>query len=111
MSMEGPGPSRQERSVESIPTKEEVLLEIAKHCENPTIKRELSDEKGVYLLEAEVPGEKPGETTEYIYQRKGEFSNGSKAEETIINVAYFEDGIPVGGQSVAEYDPKTKAWK
>jgi hypothetical protein len=54
MSMEGPGPSRQERSVESIPTKEEVLLEIAKHCENPTIKRELSDEKGVYLLEAEV---------------------------------------------------------
>ncbi len=111
MSMEGPGPSRQEKSVESIPTKEEVLLEIAKYCENPTVKRELSDEKGVYLLEVEIPGAKPGETTEYIYQRKGEFPNGSKAEDTIINVAYFEDGIPVGGESVATYNPDTKTWE
>jgi hypothetical protein len=111
MSIEGPGPSRQEKSIESIPTKEEILLEIAKHCENPTVKRELSDEKGVYLLEAEIAGSQPGETTEYIYQRKGEFPNGSKALETIINVTYFQDGVPIGGNSIAEYNPETKTWK
>jgi hypothetical protein len=109
--MEGPGLNRQENSAERIPSREEVISEIGKHCENPIVTRELSDEMGVYLLEMEVPGDKPGETTLYIYQRKGEFPNGSKAEETIINVAYLEDGVPVGGQSVAEYDPETEAWK
>lgn len=108
------GPPRtapQEKSIEHIPTKEEVLLEIAKHCENPTVKRELSDEKGVYLLEVEIPGAKPGETTEYIYQRKGEFPNGSKAMADVLNVTYFEDGMPVGGESVSTYNPDTKKWE
>jgi hypothetical protein len=103
--------SRQETSAEHIPSREEGLSEIGKHCENPTIKRELRDEQGLYLLEAEVPGAASGETTEYIYQRKGKFPNGSDAKETIINVVYLEDGIPVGGHSVAEYDSATKNWK
>lgn len=111
MSMEGPRTARQDKAPEHFPTKEEILLEISKYCENPTIKRELSDEKGLYLLETEILGDKPGETTEYIYQRRGEFSNGSKAAETVINLVYLEGGIPTGGHSVAKYDSETKTWK
>ena len=109
--MEGPGPSRQEKSVETIHTKEAVLLEIAKHCENPTVKRELSDEKGVYLLEVEIAGEKPGETIEYIYHRKGSFPNQNTSPIDVIEVLYSTDGIPHTGYTVAEYNPESKTWE
>jgi hypothetical protein len=109
--MEDPGTSRQEKTLEYLPAKEEVLLEIAKYCENPTVKRELSDERGLYLLEVEIPGDKPGETTEYIYQRKGKAPNGTAPLETVIDITYFVDGVPLGGHSVAEYDTKANTWK
>jgi len=43
MTMEGPKTSPQEKGIERVLTREEVLFQIAKYCENPTVKKELSD--------------------------------------------------------------------
>ena len=91
-------------------TNEQVLEAIGQHVEGYVIERELSDPEGVYLLEARVAGEKPGEVTEYRYQRKGEFGRNQNAQTT-IQVAYYENDIPVGGKTVANYDEKTGTWE
>ncbi len=112
--MENPGSSRQEKSIEQFPTKQEVLaflFEIDKDCERATIKRELRDEDGLYLLEVEKKDAVPGDTTEYIYQRKGTRPDGSVRNHTNINVTYLENGMPVSGTSVAEFNETTKTWK
>jgi len=97
--------------MEYIPSKEEVLSEIAAHCEKYEIKRELSDDTGVYLLEVVKEGGTEKQSTVYTYQRKGSFPNGSESIATVIHVAHYRDGTPVGGDIVSEYNPQAKKWE
>ena len=99
-----------EKAPEPVLSKEEVLEYIERFAEKGTVVRELSDEIGLYLLEVHVVGEKPGEITEYEYTRKGRVQNGSIAPSTSISVAYYEEGIPVGGSGFADYDSEKKDW-
>jgi len=61
---------------------------------------ERSDADGLWLLEIQVEGPKPGEMTEYSYRRAGTYGNNKHAVTT-IEAAYFEDGIPVGRRTIA----------
>ena len=63
---------------------------------------ERSDADGLWLLEIQVEGPKPGEMTEYAYRRAGTFGRNKHALTT-IEVAYYEDGIPVGGKTIANF--------
>jgi len=112
MSMEGPGPSRQEKSVESIPSRDHVLAQISNYCENPHAKvnREKSDDKGIYFLEVQTE-DKNGDMVLYEYKRKGTFPDQNVSGETVINVIYFEGTMPVGGDCLATYNPKTEKWE
>jgi len=91
---------KQEESPENILTREDILREMSRFVEGVDISRELSDSQGIYLLEIVTPGEKPGETIEYQYFRKGKFSNHIQSSETCIYKVYFEDGIPVGSETL-----------
>lgn len=88
-----------------------MLDALSHYAEGYTLGRELSDEKGVYLREVELKGEKEGETTEYQYMRKGTHGNQNASAETMISVIYYEDGVPVGGDRVAVLDEMTGEWK
>lgn len=102
-----------EKGPERMPSKEEVLEVISRHIEKNVsqmekvskmeLTKELSDEQGLYLLEAkvEVAG-KSGEFIEYLYMRKGVFPDGNSTEKTTINVLYYADEIPVTGWNIAE---------
>jgi len=67
-----------EKGPEQIPTKESVMEVIKSFEENTVIVRELEDEKGLYLLEANIKGEKPGEYTQYQFVREGIFQEAQK---------------------------------
>ena len=43
--------------------------------------------------------------------RKGIFSNHNESLETTIHVVYFENGIPVGGHDIANYNSETGEWR
>ncbi len=94
-----------------ILSREEVLKAISEHVEGYTLSRELSDEKGVYLREVEVAGEKEGEVTEYQYMRKGRHSNHNESDQTAISVIYYRDGVPVGGERIAVFSEETGEWR
>lgn len=98
-----------ESSAEKILTGEEVMEQIKKRFDRAEFVRELKDEDGVYLLEAQERGKNPGEFTLYVYQRVGNFGKYSSIA-TILEKLYFENDIPVGGDSVAEYDNSTGVW-
>jgi hypothetical protein len=103
-----------EKGPETIPTKEEVMEIILRNAEHPEkIKtlRELHDDIGLTLLDLRVEGEKSGETTEYLYTKKGLLPNGIMTHETSIEVSYYQDGKIVGGDRVAIYDEETGEWK
>lgn len=90
-------------AVERVPSREEIdsilrELGLGKYTEV----RSREDEKGFYLLEVTVLGEKPGEVTEYAFRRKGNYSE-FKTAGTDIQVTYYEDEIPVGGTTVASW--------
>lgn len=104
-------PKSPEAQSEKILSSEEVLEALSQHAEGFTLSRELSDEKGVYLREIEVQGEKEGEVVEYQYMRKGMHSNHNQSSETVIRVTYYQDGIPVTGETVARFDEQTGQWK
>ena len=99
-----------ERGPEQIPTKEAVLDIIKGFEENTAIIREESDEQGLYLLEANVNGENPGEYTQYQYMRAGNFKEGQSLE-TVIHVVYYQDDIPCGGHDVATFRSQTGIWE
>jgi len=101
----------QENSAEYIPTREEILRELTAHCEKFEVKRELSDDQGIYLLEVEKEGGTEKESVLYAYQRKGAFPTGSQSLATVVHVAYFEGDMPVRGDIVSEYNPQTKTWE
>jgi len=86
---------------EHIPSSEEVnsIFEKLIKKEYKEI-RKLEDEKGLYLLEVNVPGELEGEVIEYAYMRKGRYPEGeSSADE--IHITYYKNGKPEGGTSAA----------
>lgn len=92
---------------ESIPTPEQVreifdrLIGEGKYED----RRKLEDEQGLYLWEAVVlEKDEDGCTSEYSYIRAGRYSEGGQSSETAIHITYFdEEGIPIGGESVAKY--------
>ena len=95
---------------ERILTKAEVVEVMVRYAENGTVARELYDEQdGLYLLEIKVEGKKAGESTEYTYRRKGTFGKNATLT-THIDVAYYEDNIPVGGSNISEFDYETGEW-
>jgi hypothetical protein len=106
--MENPIEQKSE-SGEHTPKREEILAILGKYAENYTITREESDEQGPYLIEITVTGE-AGAVTEYHFRRKGIFSNRNESSATTIYVVYFENGIPVGGNDIDNYDDKTGKW-
>ena len=101
--------SKIEQGNERIPPREDVVAQIRKCCEGAQVFRELSDERGLYLLEAGEPGESSGESTHYEYHRVGTFGKNSYAV-TLIEKIYFVDNIPRGGDIIAEYDHGTGEW-
>ncbi len=94
-----------------IHTKEEVLSFIANYVENPIVVRELSDEKGLYLLEVKIEGKEPGEVIEYEYMRKGRVLNQSIALETAMHVNYYQDSVPISGEKIAVYNEELGEWE
>ena len=100
-----------ETGPERIPDKAEVLQVIFRFAESPTVVRELYDDKGLYLLEATVSGENPGETTEYRYTRKGVFPDHIESLQTVIHRVYYEGEMPVTGDNVAFFEPESDEWK
>ena len=99
-----------EKGPERIPTEQEVMEIVSGFIEGCTVERTLSDEQGLYLLEAKVPGGVPGETTMYEYMRKGRFPNQNQASETALHVTYYQDGDACGGEKVAVYSEETGEW-
>jgi hypothetical protein len=105
-----------EKRGEKIHTKEEILSVLAR-LEVPadaTVERELSDEQGITMFDVTIEGKNEGETIGYEYIRKGGHSGGSSHNGTLvtgIDVVYYENGIPTGGDRVAEYDEQTGEWK
>lgn len=93
-----------ETKPEHIPTLEEVRLmlqglkELKDKQYEETFRRE--DEKGLYLLEVVILGEKGGEAIELRYMRKGEYPEGQTLT-TGIHIVYYENNIPISGTSVA----------
>ncbi len=84
---------------------------ISRYTENAELVHELSDEKGLYLLEVKTEGKKPGEVIQYEYMRKGRFPNQNEASETSIEVMYYQDGNPIGGDTIAKFNEATGEWK
>ncbi len=100
-----------EKNPERIPTKEEVVMAMSRFLENLAVTREISDSKGLYLLEAQVAGKEPGEIIEYQYMRKGAFPNQNREVETSICAYYYQDGMPISGETIAVYKSETGEWK
>lgn len=104
-------PNQFEKGPERIPTKAEVLEVISRYAENPTLVRELSDERGLTLLEVQVKENVPGDTTEYLYIRKGVLSDSTAAGDTQIHIVRSVSGIPRGGNPIATYKSETGEWE
>ncbi len=90
---------------EHIPTEKEVRGILQELIAGPyTVERKCSDGKGLYLLDVRVSGDEEGEAVEYSYMRKGRYPEG-QASNTRIDIVYYQDGVPVGGDGpVAELD-------
>ncbi|MCX6715578.1 MAG: hypothetical protein NT077_01010 [Candidatus Taylorbacteria bacterium] len=99
-----------EKGSERIPTKEEVMEVVFRFDANAVFVGELSDERGIYLLEAESRDEQ-GDRVEYVYQRKGTFPDQNSSLETVIHVVYYDGEVPVGGKNIATYKSETGEWE
>jgi hypothetical protein len=102
-----------ESGQEKIPTKEEVMEIINKQVESPekfTTLREISDEKGISLLDLRIEGKNSGEIIEYLYTRAGTLPNGVPTAQTSIEVSYYQDGNIIGGERIAIYNSERAEW-
>ena len=97
-------PKSIEKGPERVLAKSEVMEGMEMFVQNAQITRELSDERGLYLLEVMTEGEKSGETIEYAYQRKGESPDHPKVADTAIHVTWYSDGMPISGTKVAIFE-------
>lgn len=101
-----------ENNKEKIPGKEEILELISYFAERTIPIRELSDEKGLYLLEVKTETDQAGEHTTYEYIRKGRFANMTIQESvTSIAATYYMNDSVVSGETIAVYDERTGAWE
>src|SRR6185503_12433279 len=92
-----------ESEPEHIPTPEEVHSVFRELIRKEySEKRKLEDEKGLYILEVEAPGDSEGEVNEYAYMRKGRHPEG-EISVTEIHVTFYENGAPVSGTSAARF--------
>lgn len=92
-------------SGEVIPTNDSVVatFEQILQGQHATERRKNEDALGVYLWEIEFPVE--GGTVELNYMRKGHHEIGGFAPSTKIHIIFFdEDGMPQGGEDVAEFE-------
>ena len=90
-----------ENKSETFPTKEKVVATIESCIEKRgTVVRMKEDEQGVVSLVYQVMEGGTGEFTEYSYDRKGTHPADSK---TAIFIDYYSDGIPIGGDVLAEF--------
>jgi len=96
---EGGGVDDEEKGPETIATMEEIRSVFEQLVEGGVWEdlRLMEDEKGPYLWEI-----KAGEAV-YEYMRKGSHEEGFNTGNSVIDVIYFEDGMPVSGDKVAEY--------
>lgn len=101
-----------EKEVEKIPTVEQVreIFDQLREGKDPKELRRINDEKGLYLWEIKIDGEKDNEHIEFLYRRKGSVEKGDGGP-TAIHITYFEDDFPVSGTTAASYDEKTGLWK
>ena len=99
-----------EKGPERILTKDEVMAGISCFEKDAIFVRELSDEQGIYLLEAKAK-DRQGDKVEYIYQRKGTFPNQNISPLTEIHVVYYEGETAMGGHNVAVYNSETGEWE
>ncbi len=107
-------PNPYEEGPEMIPGIEEVMEIINRRVENAekaVVEKQLSDEKGIYLLVLKVEGDKPGKYTEVYYTRKGTHSPNTVAATTGIDIVSYEDDMPTGGEPIAKHDSKTGVWE
>lgn len=103
MSEPGGNPEGREAAAEHIPSREEIMDFLKQFIEGESKEtRSKSDEKGLYFMEIEVAGKKPGEVTEYSYKREGQFKE-VQATVTTIEAINYEDGMPVGGKTIADF--------
>jgi hypothetical protein len=104
-----------EKGQEHVPTKNEVMNiineQLIKSPEKFTTLREINDENGLRLLDLRIEGENPGETSEFLYTRKGMLPNNVETSETSIEVSYYQDGEIIGGDRIAIYNSETGEWK
>ncbi len=65
------------------------------------ILRSLENEEGLYILEVQTIDE-DGDKVLFHYIREGSYPE-SFSKETVIDVTFFMDNMPVGGYAVAKY--------
>jgi len=97
-------PPKFEEKIEVVPTPEEVqsVFEQLLEGKEYTSRRQLEDEKGIYLWDIIVSQEDGGHI-EYSYMRKGRYEEGGEASSTAIHITFYdEEGMPEGGTSVAK---------
>lgn len=100
-----------EEAPERIPDIEEVLEVIRKFAEVEGVIKESSDEQGLYLLDVKVKAEdKPGDTTQYEYRRKGNFPGGHSSAQTVLNAVSYRNGEEFWAESAAFYNPEAGGW-
>jgi len=107
-------PEHSPENNEEIAIVDRIRSWIEVNAEKFIVRRELSDENSIYLLELEIEGERKGETIEYTYQRKGVFpGNGReiRSDSSRIDTTIFKDDFPVGGEPVARFNEETKTWE
>ncbi len=95
-----------EKGPEKIPTRDEVLETVHGLIgeRDSTIVFEDPDEQGPILLDVEIKGEKPGETIQYQYMRKGKFPGQPERSKTEILKTYYKDGEVGYSEIVGELD-------
>jgi hypothetical protein len=89
---------------ESFPTLDVILDVISRKLENLSFKieKELSDDNGVFFVEIMTnEPDAEGYIREYTYSRKS-LKTGDELPPKIY-VAFFSDGVPVGGEEVHSF--------
>ena len=92
-----------ENGAEQFPNEREVLNLFEEITGGDfEIVRSLEDENGLYILEVQRTDE-AGDIEQYNYIREGKYPEAS-SRETVIDVVFLSDGIPVGGHPVKKYE-------
>ena len=103
-------PNLIEKGPERIPTREEVMEVISRFEKDVVFVRELSDELGIYLLEAKGV-DSDGDKIEFFYHRKRDYPGGHNSPVTRIeNVRYVGEDA-VSGVNLTQFNYETGEWE